>query len=203
MNGYEVYLNYLNIKSHFSTDSFDATKYKNVSAKPSSYRKRNDKNFFEYLAHRFKDEEIKPLFIANMIEGERYIIDLVDDLDTTLKTYRSWKKRMNRLSYLFENDCKNIKSFMDEKNIPFNNIFKPNKNKYPIIMRLMMEHHISLESYILLEKIFNLAKQYDKAYLKDHVYDEYSLRIRKYKCYFKSIETSKYKNILKQVLQDT
>lgn len=201
MNGYETYQAYLLIKTHFTRDGFDATKYNKVSAKPSTYRNRNDKLFFEYVSKRFKDEEIKPFFISNMVEGDQYIIDMVDNLDDSIKIFHAWKKRMSRLLYIFENDCINIKRFMEEKELSFNEVFKSTKKKYPIIMRLMMEKYITLETYVILEKIFTLSKQYDEVYLDDHIYDEYSLRIRKYQCYFKTIDVSKYKTLLKSIFK--
>ena len=199
MDGYGAYHAYLSIKAHFTNDSFDATKYSKTNANYNSFDKRNDKSFFNFIAKRFQDKEIKPFFISNMVEGDKYIIDLVDDLDETIKTFHAWKKKMGRLKYLFENDCNNIKRMIDEKGISFDETFNANKKKYPIIMRLMMEKHISLETYIILEKIFNMSTQYNKVYLDDHIYDSYELRIRKYCSYFKMIDVKEYRNILKDV----
>jgi len=200
-SGYEVWQQYILIKTHFNNEKFDATKYNKPSGKPSTYNKRNDKSFFEYISKRFKDEEIKPFFISQFIEKDLYVLDIIDNLDDSIKNFRRWKKRFSRLTYIFENDCINIKRFMEEKELSFNEVFDANKNKYPIIMRLMMEKYITLETYVILEKIFILSKQYDKIYLEDHIYDEYSLRIRKYLCYFKSIDVSKYKTLLKSIFK--
>lgn len=201
MDGYQTYQAYLAIKAHFTTDSFDATRYGKTKANYNSFEKRNDKSFFNYIAKRFTDQEIKPFFISNMIKGDQYIIDLADDLDESIKTFHGWKKRMGRLKYLFENDCKNIKSFMDEKGVSFDETFNANKKKYPIVMRLMMENHISLETYVVLEKVFNLSKQYNKTYLDDHIYDSYALRVRKYCSYFKMVDVKEYKGILKDIFK--
>lgn len=202
MTGYEVWQNYISVKTHFTNETYDATKYRKPSGKVSTYNKRNDKSFFEYISKRFQDNEIKPFFISQFVETDTYIIDLVDDLDDCVKTFHSWKKRMSQLFYVVEKDCRNVKNFMDEKEIQFNDMFKANENKYPIIMRLMMEKFISLETYIILEKVFTLSKEYDKVYgSNDYIYDDYSLKIRKYSYYFRTVDTSKYKSLLREIFK--
>lgn len=199
MTGYEVYQQYVLIKAHFTSDTFDATKYKRTSAKKTTYEKRNDKAFFEYLSKRFQDRDIKPFFISNMIFGEKYIIEMVDDLDTSIRNFRDWKKRMGQLSNLFGRECIDLREFMHSNDIKFDDLFKASRNKYPIILRLMLEDHITLETYILLNKVLTFTPRFDKMYTDDHVYDEIALRVKKYSYYFKSIDLPPYRQIMKDI----
>ena len=199
MTGFEVYQQYILIKTHFNNDSFDATKYNKPSAKLSTYDNRNDHKFFEYIATKLNDKEVKPFFISNMIIADQYIINMVDDLDESLDNFRDWKRRMSQLKYIFKKDCSAIKRFIDENNISFDDMIKPTSIKYPILMRLMMEKYIGLETYVILEKVLSFTKSYDKMYIDDHIYDEYALRTRKYKYYFKGISISDYKKILRDI----
>lgn len=204
MNGYQIYKSYLLIKTHFSNETFDATKYSSTSGKVSTYEKRNDKKFFEYLSLRLQDKEVKPFFISQFIESENaYIINIIENLDDCIKTFQDWKRRMSRVQYNFENDCRSIKRFMAEKDLSFDNLFKANKNALPIIIRLVMEKHVNVETYVILEKVLTMSTQYDKMYgTDDHIYNSYALMIKKYNYYFKFINIPEYKNIMRTIFYD-
>lgn len=203
MTGFEVYQQYILIKTHFSDETFDATKYNKTSGKPSTYNKRNDRKMFEFLALKISDKDMKPFFISNFVNHDQYIVDIIDDLDGSIKTFQDWKRKMSQLTYIFEKECRSIKSFMEESDIMFDDLFKTHKDKYPIVMRLMMEEFISFETYILFEKLFTLSTRYDIMYNNaDHIYDSYALRIKKYTYYFKSIDLPAYKKIMRNIFDD-
>lgn len=199
MEGYECWQNYLLIKTHFSNSTFDATKYRKPSGKVSTYEKRNDKRFFEFLAKRFPDKDIQPFFISQFLKTDAYIIDMVDDLDECIRTFHDWKRRMNGLQHTFEKDCRLITNFMSEKDLSFDDIFRAKKERYPIILRLMMEKFITLETYIILEKVLTLSTKYNIIYTNDHIYEHYELLIRKYGYYFKFVDVKHYKKLMRDI----
>lgn len=201
MDGYEVCKKYLSVKFHFTQEQFDATKYKNPKYTYENYEKRNDRKFFEYVGRKFRDKEMKSFFISNMVEGEKYIIDMVDDLEHSVSTYNRWKGRMERLSYVFKDDNKNIKALLDAKELKFDDLFTTDEHKFPILSRLAMEKKITYETYVIMDMVLNFSGRFDKIYLGDrnHIWNDFSLRMRKYKFFFKRVEIDKFKHILREI----
>ena len=59
MSPFEVYQNYLSLKSHFSNPKYDYFKYnKKVRATLTSFNKRKDKYFFEKSSRKYSDKEV-------------------------------------------------------------------------------------------------------------------------------------------------
>ena len=136
-----------------------------------------------------------------MVEGERYIIDMVDDLENSVSTYNRWKGRMERLSYIFKNDNKNIKALLKAKELKFKDLFATDEHKFPILSRLAMEKKITYETYVMMDNILKFSDGFDKVYLGDgnHVWNEFSLRMRKYKIFFEGVKIDKFKHILQEI----
>ena len=201
MNGYDVCKQYISVKLHFTQEQFDATKYASVKFTTENYNKRNDRKFFEYVSRKFKPKEIKSFFVANMVEGEKYIIDMVDNLELSVSTYNRWKGRMESLSYIFRDDSKNILAFMESKDLSFDDLFKTDEHKFPIIARLVMERKIHFETYVIMEKVLHFSARFDKIYQSDHnhIWNDFSLRMRKYNYFFKYVDVEKYKHIMKEI----
>lgn len=201
MDGYDVCRKYISVKLHFTQDRFNITKYEKTNYKYETYENRKDRKFFEYVGRKFNSKELKPFFISNMVEGERYIIDMVDDLENSVSTYNRWKGRMERLSYIFKNDNKNIKALLKAKELKFKDLFATDEHKFPILSRLAMEKKITYETYVMMDNILKFSDGFDKVYLGDgnHVWNEFSLRMRKYKIFFEGVKIDKFKHILQEI----
>ena len=66
--GFEVYKEYLAIKNHFTTKSYDYGKYGGkVNVKLESFTKRNDRHFFHKLSKRYPEREITHYFVCNFL----------------------------------------------------------------------------------------------------------------------------------------
>ena len=69
---YECYKEYLAIKRHFTSPSYDYFKYDSMNIRTSkmTFSKRKDNFLFAKLAKTYNDEEITKFFVANLVDNE-------------------------------------------------------------------------------------------------------------------------------------
>ena len=97
--GYDAYTLYLGIKLHFINEEYNFIKYNGkVKADIKSFLKRKDKYHFAKLYKTYKDD-LQDFYIANLSVRDQWAGDLLnEDAD---RVYKDWKKRNQKLSYLF------------------------------------------------------------------------------------------------------
>ncbi len=60
VKGFEVYTMYVAMKAHFKTKSYDFVEFGGrIRSRVSSYEKRKDKYYFEKLARKYNEQEVK------------------------------------------------------------------------------------------------------------------------------------------------
>ena len=106
--------------------------------------------------------------------------------------YTEWKKRNQSLFYVFREEIQNL--FIDHK---MNEVFDSKKG-HPIILKKYLSGSISIETLVILDKILDYRKDFDKKLL-DPVWEIVSLRIKKYSP-FVGINIFRYKQILKEII---
>ena len=109
------------------------------------------------------------------------------------KNYTNWKKRTQSLSYVFKEEIGNV--FGGKK---FDEMFEIKGTKHPDIVKEHLQGNISLETFLILEKILGFKKDFDKK-LGDTVWKFLSLRMEKYNS-FLNIDVFRYKKILKEIV---
>jgi len=195
VNGFEAYKTYLGLKLHFSEPSYDFSKYNGkVKASVASFNNRKDRLFFERLSTQKKDNEIIDFFVSNFTSlddpSKLWIGDIIRDGN---KNYIEWQKRIQSLSYIFEQELKNVfegKNFLD--------LIEIKGNRHPQIFKEYLMKNISLESLVILDKILKITEKFDPVLL-DPVWELNSNKIKKYSSLLK-IESQKYKDIIRKVL---
>ena len=192
---FEAYKSYLGLKNHFTKPKYDYHRYGGKSrATIQSFYKRRDRYFFEKLSRQKTDDEVVEFFVSNFISCDNpqslWIGDIVRNGEGN---YTSWKKRMQSMSYLFKEQMETL--FSDRK---FDDVFKIEGTKHPIILKELLQDNISIEAFIVLEKILGFKKDFDKR-LDDPVWEFVSMRTDKY-ISFLDINVFHYKKILKQVV---
>lgn len=195
MNGFEAYKTYLGLKLHFSEPSYDFSKYNGkVKASVASFNNRKDRLFFERLSTQKKDNEIIDFFVSNFTSlddpSKLWIGDIIRDGN---KNYIEWQKRIQSLSYIFEQELKNVfegKNFLD--------LIEIKGNRHPQIFKEYLMKNLSLESLVILDKILKITEKFDPVLL-DPVWELNSNKIKKYSSLLK-IESQKYKDIIRKVL---
>ena len=194
MAPFEVYCEYLALKSHFSNPKYDYFKYnKKVRATITSFNRRRDKYWFEKTSRKYKDEEIVNFLVANFVEStsvnQTWIGEIISSGE---RTYSDWTKRQQSLTYLFKEQSKELLS-----NNKLENLFNCSKG-HPILLKKFLGGDVNLETFVIYDRIFSFRKKFDKE-LKDPVWETVSRKIKKYSP-FLNIDVSRYKKILKEVI---
>ena len=104
MSAFDCYVIYLALKAHFSRKGYDYFKYNGrTKASVENFNVRKDRYFFEKLTKRYSKEEIESYFVSNYLSNSNLWVGEMND-----KNFLDWKKRIQSISYLYENDLKII-----------------------------------------------------------------------------------------------
>lgn len=196
MTAFECYKLFIALKTHFTSDHYDYFRFegKTRSATEASFEKRKDKYFFKRLTNRVKDSDIPPYFVANFISGAKYISDMVK-FDGQ-ENYQHWKKRMESLHYRFSEDVDFILQQVNE----FDQLFKLD-GTHPPLLKYLLGKQISMETFVILDKILNFIPQFDEKITETIVWKDVRRTVIKYSP-FVSVDTVKYKHTLKEKVLD-
>ena len=96
-SGFAAFAMWNALKLHFTSDSYDYFKYHgktNVST--ATFLKRKDKYTFYKLSRKYNLEEMRDFYVANFLEGDRWVGDMAKDGD---ELYRKWLKSTNEVTY--------------------------------------------------------------------------------------------------------
>ena len=193
---YETYQTYLSMKSHFTNPKYDFFKYGGKSrATVSSFNKRKDKYWFEKTSRKYSDQEILDFLLSNFITANNpqnlWIGEIINSGE---RNYSEWMKRQQSLTYLFKEQ---LEGLLSEKKL--DEVFDCSKG-HPPILKKYLGGDLSLETLIILEKIFSFVKKFDKT-IKDPVWETVSLKIKKY-IPFININMVYYKKILREIVNE-
>ena len=193
---YETYQTYLSMKSHFTNPKYDFFKYGGKSrATVSSFNKRKDKYWFEKTSRKYSDQEILDFLLSNFITANNpqnlWIGEIINSGE---RNYSEWMKRQQSLTYLFKEQ---LEELLSEKKL--DEVFDCSKG-HPLILKKYLGGDLSLETLIILEKIFSFVKKFDKS-IKDPVWETVSLKIKKY-IPFININIVYYKKILRKIVNE-
>jgi hypothetical protein len=198
VHGRDVYRTYLAFKQHFSNPKFDFFQYEGkVKAKEETYQQRSDFWFFETLARKLTDQEVKEYMLASFVSAENPTKVWIGDIRRNGKDHwLVWQKLQSGLTYTFEQDCHRLVEFMEKNKYSFNNLFET-MGGHPSLLRLYIKRQVCLETMVVLDMVLGFMKDWDTN-LRDPLWEQLSFKIKKYKP-FLSINTTKYKTIIKKV----
>ena len=191
----ECYKTYISIKNHFTQKKYDYHKYNGkVKASLQSFYKRKDRFWFEKMSRIKTEEEVKDFFVANFVHCEDpqtlWIGEIIKNGESN---YREWMKKNQSLTYIFKEEL----NLICEDSLL--NSFKITGSKHSKLIKLFLSKKVSLETLVILNKIFNYKQKYDKE-LIDPVWEFISMKIEKYSSFVR-IDVSKYKNIIKEFIK--
>lgn len=198
MNSYEAYTLYLAIKLHFTSDSYDFYKHNaKVNSSFNTFLKRNDRFFFHKLATKYNKEEMLDYFVCNFFHNSKtWIGNLIRADGETI--YTKWKKYNQSFSYNFRNDCLLVRNIIDGDRISFDDVFHISNGQHPRLLRLLLSEQISIQTFIILDKILSFIKNWDKQIAETIIWPEKSFKINKLKP-FVNFNLTKCKFIMKEV----
>lgn len=197
MSPFEVYTQYLGLKNHFTNPKYDYFKYhKKTKASISSFNKRRDKYFFERTSRKYNDKEVIDFLVSNFVAADNpenlWIGEIINSGE---RKYAEWMRRQQSLSYLFKEQSNEL--FLE---IELNDVFNCSKGHPPILKRYL-SGKLSLEPFVIYDKIFQFSKSFDKKLL-DPVWETVSLKLKKYSPFLLHIDVLQYKNILRDIINE-
>jgi len=176
MTPFECYKDYLALKNHFQSKTYDYHRYSGKSsASLDSFNKRKDKIFFEKLS---KHKDPHDLMLSNFVEKDTaWVKDIVysEEAETI---YSEWIKKTQSLTYLITND---LSKFNDD----FNSNFAVIDNQPPYIFNLYLGKQISLETICVLSDLTGCMKYWNKMLKDNPIWETFSLKFKKYTSFIK------------------
>jgi hypothetical protein len=193
MEPFDAYRYYQSLKLHFESKTYDAAKYNfKTSANQKSFWKRNDKYHFAKVAKRFTEvPELIGFYASHFINGTKWIGEMLTDEEA----YQSWLKRMQSISYIFEQDL----NFLSvECSDSFDSLLFAREGEHPPIITYYLQEEISLETVVIINKLTGFMDKADKEITETIVWPDISLKIRKYDPFVR-VNLDKMKKIVLKV----
>ena len=184
------------MKSHFTNPKFDFFKYGGKSrATMTSFNKRKDKYWFEKTSRKYSDQQVLDFLLSNFVNADTpqnlWIGEIINSGE---RTYAEWMRRKQSMTYIFKEQSEKLLLESD-----LEKLFRCSKG-HPIILKKYLGGEVSLETLIILEKVFSFVKDFDKK-LTDPVWETVSLKIKKY-IPFININVFHFKNILRGIVNE-
>jgi len=193
--GYAAFAMYNSLKLHFTSSSYDYFKYHgktNVST--ATFLKRKDKYTFYKLSRKYNVEELRDFYVANFLEGDKWVGDMAKDGE---EVYKKWQKTQQSLTYTFQND---IMFLLADGNSP-DTMLEVKPNSFPLLMRMVQMKQVALETLVILNDILKFFPMWDKKIDDDIIWPDFKLKCEKYTP-FLHYDKNKFKEILKEKIKE-
>lgn len=171
MNPYEAYTDYVALKLHFSSPTYDYNRYngKVKFATVDNFMNRRDRIFFEKLA---KKPNAHRFLVCNLVEDQKvYIRDLVRDTQYD-DIYLEHEKRNQAFAYWMQDDLDKF-----DRDLAAN---LKCDDGHPKAMKLYLGHHISLETLTAVAKLTGYDKIWAEKLADDDIAQNVVMKIEKY-----------------------
>lgn len=184
---FALYVNYLAMKKHFTTDSFNYQKYNGkVRATFDKFRTRPDVYFFHKLSQM---DDPQNMMLANMIvKPNAWIRDIVEESGQA--RYDEWLKRTNSLTYLFKSELSKLREDWKDN-------FVSVDGQHPYIMTLFIQKQISLETFTILAHSANIFPYWEENVV-DRIVARDIIRLSRKYMPFLDISQKKFKDIIRE-----
>jgi hypothetical protein len=196
-SGFAAFAMFHALKLHFTSDSYDYIKYNGkTNVTKTTFSTRKDKYSFYRLSRKFGLTELKDYYVANFLVSDvQWVGDIIGP--DSEEIYKKWQKRIQSLTYTFEND---IIKLLDKVNVP-NELLMVRKNEFPLLMQCGQQGDIAIETLIILDDIMNFFPMWQKEIYDDIVWPNFKMKCQKYKA-FLHYDKEKYKQILKEKIRE-
>lgn len=196
-SGFAAFAMFHALKLHFTSDSYDYIKYNGkTNITKTTFSTRKDKYSFYRLSRKFGLTELKDYYVANFLVSDvQWVGDILGP--DSEEIYKKWQKRIQSLTYTFEND---IIKLLDKVNVP-NELLMVRKNEFPSLMQCAQQGDIAIETLIILDDIMNFFPMWQKEICDDIVWPNFKMKCQKYKA-FLHYDKEKYKQILKEKIRE-
>ena len=196
-SGFSAFAMFNALKIHFTSDSYDYFRYhgkSNVTA--DNFSNRKDKYSFYKLSRKYRLEDLKNFYVANLLEKDVNWIGDINNLDGE-ETYKKWQKRNQSLTYRFEQD---IIHLLNDTQSP-NQMLMVEDGQYPLLLKEVMYSNIVVETLVILNDIMNFFPMWDKKIADTIVWPSMRLKFIKYTPFI-DYDKPKFTAILKECLKE-
>jgi hypothetical protein len=196
-SGFAAFAMFHAMKLHFTSDSYDYVKYNGkTNVTKTTFSTRKDKYSFYRLSRKFGLTELKDYYIANfLVDDVQWVGDILGP--ESEENYKKWQKRIQSLTYTFEND---IIRLLDRVDNP-NELLMVRKNEFPLLMQCATQGDIAIETLIILNDLMNFFPMWEKEIYDDIVWPNFKIKCMKYKP-FLHYDKNKFKQILKEKIKE-
>lgn len=193
---FEVYKEFLAIRSHF-TSSYDYFKYRGkIKATYDAYMRAKGKFFYGKIAKKYKEDSvnyISRIFASDIKPG--WIGDL--DSEDADKIWLEHRKYIESSKYSFKSDLRTIKDSMQVNGITdLRSLLISTENELPAIQKMLKKGLTRFETCVILHK---LTLYGHKVKSENPLWESDSLLLRKYAPFFK-VNLSDYAEILRDYI---
>jgi hypothetical protein len=155
LSGLEAYQMYKVLQLHFK-GSLDYHKTNTKIGNKKQFEKVKGKIFFDRLAKRYREKDLKDLLIANfLVNPNMWVKDISEDIG--VKNHNEYLRRTLSLSELFREDLNKILKHCNVNNIPYNEVFVCPDRKMPSIVNMVTNEVISIETFCVLDKLMKIT----------------------------------------------
>ena len=151
--------------------------------------KRKDKHFFGKVARKYGDDT-QDFFVSNFLKNEKGYIGEFND-----RNFTDWKKRHQSLRYMFEQDMNLLLNQVSD----FNKLFTVENGQHPILFRNYLSQRINIETMIILNKLVNYQKDWDKQINENIIWPNHRNKLNNYDYWLKHCctesDVKKQKNV--------
>jgi len=168
----EVYQDYMALRRHFNSSSYDYFKYygKVRGDAENSFNKRKDKFFFEKVA---KHRDPHGFMLANFAKYPKTWIRDIAYSDGAEKTYQDWLKRKESLTCLLQKDLSKLQ-------FPFDLNFAIEDRQLSHLLVLYLGGEINIETTCILTDLVGCYRYWNKQLKEDVIWQEIGQLIKKY-----------------------
>ena len=196
MTGLDCYRTYLAMKQHFTNPKFDFFQYDGkVRASEQKYQERSDFYFFETMARKLSDKEVKEYLLAGFVASDNPSKVWIGDIKRSGKDWwLAWQKKRQSEYYLVDQDLDRLVQHMETEGHSFVDLFET--VGHPPLLKYFIKQHLALDTLIIMDMVLGFMKDWDKK-LHDPLWETLSFKIRKYRP-FLSINKTKYIKLMKE-----
>ena len=175
MNEFDACQLYMALKLHFTT-KYDYFKYNGkTKLTVAQFNKRKDKYQFVRLARKYTDEEFVEYCCANLIRGKQWIGDFSKD------NLLEHQRVIQSLEYNYKNDLEKLLTNAEN----FDILFECGQGSHPRLLKQYLGKKINFETMVILDKILQFKKHWDKAISETYIWPDISKRLDKYSPFVK------------------
>ena len=187
MDAYEAYQKYLALRTHFKDDKYDYHRYHGkLKANRDRFEVRRDKYSFHKISKMRHPEDY---MVANFLVNPNFWAGDIND-EKSLSIYSEWKRRRDSRRYLFTNE---IESMNDD----FDSNIKVTESEHPRLLVLYIRKVISPESLIIIDKLVNHFRYWNKALEEDIIWPDEYKKLKKYTPFFiNNVDLDTYRGII-------